>query len=74
MTHDLNGKEVLLTSREAAEYLGIALGTLQAWRTTGRVKIPFVRMGGKNCRYFLRDLKEFMELRRTTDVSVYRYR
>lgn len=35
----------LLTFREAAEFLGIRPATLQAWTSTGRYDIPFLKIG-----------------------------
>ncbi len=34
-----------LTNREAASYLGVTEGTLNNWRSCGRYKIPYVRVG-----------------------------
>lgn len=35
----------LLTTPEAAEYIGVTEGTLQTWRCIGRYDIPFVKVG-----------------------------
>jgi excisionase family DNA binding protein len=35
----------LYSSRDAANYLGIAGGTLEIWRCTKRHQIPFIRVG-----------------------------
>ena len=40
----------LLTDEEAAKILGVTPGTLQVWRSTGRYKLPFVKVG-RNVRY-----------------------
>lgn len=37
----------LLTPQEVAERLGIARGTLEVWRSTGRYELPFVKVGRK---------------------------
>lgn len=34
-----------LTTPEAAEYLGTRPHTLEVWRTSGRHRIPFVKVG-----------------------------
>ena len=44
----------------AAHHLGIAPATLETWRSTGRVKIPFIRVG-RCVRYRIADLDRFLE-------------
>jgi excisionase family DNA binding protein len=56
----------LKTHREAAEYLGIAEQTLHNWRATGRVRIPFVRVG-RLVKYLRTDLDQFLERQRVDD-------
>ena len=46
---------VLLTQKEAAEYLGTTVGTLNGWRHYGKNTIPFVRWG-RSIRYRKEDL------------------
>jgi len=48
-----------LTTKEAAELLGIKPGTLEIWRVYG--KSPRWMKIGKAVRYRLSDLNEFME-------------
>ncbi len=50
----------LLTTTEAAEFLGVKPSSLTVWRCTRKVKIPFVRIGA-NVRYRTRDLEKFLE-------------
>lgn len=38
---------VLLSQKEAAEYLGTTVGTLNTWRHYGKNTIPFVRWGNR---------------------------
>lgn len=52
----------LLTRVEAAQYLGVRLGTLCNWATTGRYGLPYVRVG-RLVRYRRRDLDAFIERR-----------
>ena len=52
--------EPLLLTAQAAEILGIKPGTLDNWRSTKRVQIPFVRVG-RAVRYRLSDLQAFIE-------------
>jgi excisionase family DNA binding protein len=52
----------LLTRREAAEYLGVAAQTLAIWQTTGRYRLPVVKVG-KLVRYRLADLDFFLSSR-----------
>lgn len=49
-----------LTTREAAEYLGIAEQTLVIWRSTKQQRIPYFKIGGK-ISYVLADLEAFLE-------------
>lgn len=46
---------VLMTQKQAADYLGTSVGTLNAWRYYGKNTIPFVRWG-KHIRYRKEDL------------------
>lgn len=55
----------LLTSREAAAYLGVSAGTLDIWRSRRSYPIPFVKVG-RNVRYRKADLDAFLQ-RRTKD-------
>ena len=49
----------LLDTIKAGAYLDTPPQTLVTWRCTGRVKIPFVRVGG-NIRYKRSDLDAFI--------------
>jgi excisionase family DNA binding protein len=51
----------LLTTREAAEYLAMHIGTVQAWARDGR--IPTVRVGGR-WKFRKADLDEWIDGRR----------
>lgn len=35
------------TPEEAAEFLGVTVGTLQVWRTTKRYPLPYLKIGRK---------------------------
>jgi predicted site-specific integrase-resolvase len=52
----------LLTTREAAEKLGMAPQTLTAWRCLGRYRLRFIRVGGR-IRYRPADVVEFLQSR-----------
>ncbi len=52
----------LLGEKDAAQYLGIATGTLSVWRSTGRYKIPFIKVG-RRVRYRRSDLETWLESR-----------
>lgn len=41
----------LMTPEAVAAEIGISVETLATWRSTGRVKLPFVRIGGRVVRY-----------------------
>ena len=60
--HDYLSKSKLLTRAEAAEFLGVTVGTLAVWHCTGRHKIPMVKVG-RSCRYRLADLEAWVESR-----------
>ncbi|MEO5344309.1 MAG: helix-turn-helix domain-containing protein [Gammaproteobacteria bacterium SHHR-1] len=52
----------LLTEAEAAEYIGVAAGTLTVWRSTGRYALPFAKVG-RLVRYRRSDLDSWLESR-----------
>lgn len=52
--------ERLLREKEAAKVLGVAPNTLAQWRFTGKVNLTYVRLG-KNIRYRMDDLQEFID-------------
>ena len=52
----------LLSDKEATQYLGLADGTLSVWRSTGRYKIPFIKIGA-NVRYRRSVLEAWLESR-----------
>ncbi len=53
--------------KEAAEYLGIAEGTLAKWASIGHPYIPYHRIG-KKAVYFQTDLDEYLEKNRVQEV------
>lgn len=50
----------LLTTDEAAAMLGVKSKTLATWRWTGKVKLPYVKVGD-TVRYKLADLEKWIE-------------
>lgn len=50
----------LLTTKQAAAYLGVAEITLRRWRSEGNVRLPFVRIGGR-VRYSRAALEKYVE-------------
>lgn len=48
-----------LTERQAADHLGVSPGTLANWRSSGAVRVPFVRLG-RAVRYRRSDLERFL--------------
>lgn len=58
----MHHSDMLLTTPEAATYLGISPKTLETWRSTGRQAVPYVRVG-RLIRYRMRDLDEWMASR-----------
>lgn len=57
-----------LTRREAAEHLGVNVQTLANWAHTGRVKIPFHKVGRKVI-YFKSDLDAYLDSTRRTQTA-----
>jgi len=53
---------------DAANYIGVAGPTLETWRCTGRVKIPFIRIG-RLVKYRISDLDNFLS-KQTTNEQV----
>jgi len=52
----------LLTSEQAAAYIGVASGTLEVWRCTKRYHIPFIKVG-RLVRYRRSELDSFLDKR-----------
>ena len=52
----------ILTTRKAAEYLGVSMAFLERDRWAG-ARIPFIRVGNRAVRYRLRDLEAYLESR-----------
>ncbi len=50
----------LLDAAAAAEYLGVASGTLANWRSTKLVRVPFCRVG-RRVLYRMADLQEWLD-------------
>lgn len=50
----------LFNNKEAAHYLGIKSNTLTVWRSTKKVRIPYVKVGGK-IQYTKEALDKFIE-------------
>ena len=54
-----NITRALLTRKEAARYLNVAVQTLAQWACTGRVSLPFYKIGRK-AMYKICDLEAFI--------------
>ena len=61
-----NDQTALVDTREAAKLLGLAKQTLDVWRVSGRVRVPFIKLGHA-VRYRRSDLQAFVESRVVTD-------
>lgn len=48
------------TRAEAAEYLGVTAQTMANWHSSGRVKIPFYKVGRKKVIYHKSDLDKYL--------------
>lgn len=53
----------LLNRKQAAEFLGISVGTLEVWAATKRYNLPYIKVG-RLANYRLSDLQQFIESRR----------
>ena len=49
-----------LTRPEAAAYIGVAPRTMANWHSTGRLKIPFYKVGRKKTIYLQSDLDTYL--------------
>ncbi len=58
----------LITRKEAAEYLGIPITTLDVWRSRGSPAIPFVQMG-RLIKYSRRDLERWVIAQTRTETK-----
>ncbi len=58
----------LLTREQAAEHLGIRPQTLAVWHTTGRYRLPVIKVG-RCVRYRRVDLDAFLDRRTITHGS-----
>ncbi len=52
--------QTLIPPNQAAQTLGITIGTLQVWRSTGRYNLRFVKVGGR-VMYRPEDIQAFIE-------------
>lgn len=50
----------LLSPAEAAAILGVTVGTLSVWRSTGRYKLPFCKIG-RTVKYRPEDIEEYIK-------------
>lgn len=58
----------LLSPNDVATLLDVKTCTLEKWRETGRVELPFVKLGAKAIRYRYRDVVAFIETRMATST------
>jgi len=65
--NNLMSKEQLLTPEEAAEILRTTVGVLAVWRSTGRVNLRFIKLGGKVL-YRLSAIIEYLDENESTQV------
>ena len=54
--------DVLVDEKTAAKHIDVAPGTLSVWRSTGRYRLPFLKIGSK-VRYRLSDLDTWLATR-----------
>jgi len=58
-----------LNTTEAAEFLGVSIGTLEVWRSTKRYAIPYLKCG-RLVRYKRSDLVAWLESRTVSCAPV----
>lgn len=51
---------ILLSRKQAATFLGLKENTLAVWRTTKKVNLPLIKIGGL-VKYRLEDLENFLK-------------
>lgn len=59
MTTKHEPSQQLLTTEQAAQFLNVSPATLETWRSTGAVAVPFCRIG-KAVRYRLASLEDYL--------------
>lgn len=64
----MNIKDKLLSSYETANLLGVSVGTLEVWRSTGRHGLPFFKVG-RHVKYRLTDLENWLAQRSFTSTA-----
>lgn len=57
----------LLNSTQAANYIGVAPGTLEVWRSTKRYNLPYIKVG-RLVKYRKESLDAFLESRTVGEV------
>jgi predicted DNA-binding transcriptional regulator AlpA len=58
----------LLDERETAKLLGVTVGTLQVWRSTRRVPLPYIKVGGA-VRYRPEHIEAYLESRTHASIE-----
>ncbi len=58
----------LITPEQTAQYLGVSIGTLSVWRSSGRWNLPFVKVGSR-VMYNPDDIQAFIESRTRTQTG-----
>lgn len=56
--------EALVNTQQAALFLSLTPVTLEVWRATKRQQIPYIKIGGRNVRYRLGDLRAWLKAQR----------
>ena len=64
----LTGIRPLLSEQEVSSITGVAPGTLSVWRSTGRVDLPFIKLGRKVA-YRPEDVEAFLARNRRNHTS-----
>lgn len=62
MSEDICGnyQKILIKTPELAKLLDVGISTVEQGRLTGRLPIPFIRLGGRSIRYRLEDVEKYI--------------
>jgi excisionase family DNA binding protein len=59
----------MLTTRQAAAFLGLSASTLNKMRITGHGNLPFIKLGARRVVYDPADLKQWIDAQRRRSTS-----
>jgi hypothetical protein len=66
--HSAPEADKLHNTKTAAPYIGVQAGTLEIWRSTGRVGLPYIKVG-RLVKYRQSDLDAFLQRHTRTQTA-----